>query len=67
MNQRVADDEFRVGRRGSYSYTDRGTLNFGFGDITTVNKRTVVVVDRKFPGEQRVTVDKALFYSVFDL
>jgi hypothetical protein len=65
--QRVPDAEFRKGRRGSYSWVSRGTRSFSFGDIEKVNRKSIVIINRKHPGEERITVDKALFHSVVDL
>lgn len=56
------DADFKVGQRASYSHTKRGTTSFGFGDIVKVNKRTVEVVDRKYPNEEHILVDKALVH-----
>jgi len=67
MAQRIEDGEFEVGRRGAYSYQHRGTTLFGIGDIVKVNRKSVMIIDRKYPGEERITVDKGLFYKVFDL
>lgn len=58
------DADFKVGQRASYSHTKRGTTSFGFGDVVKVNKRTVEVIDRKYPNEERILVDKALVYRL---
>lgn len=66
MVNNPSDADFKVGLRALYAYRRRGTTSFGFGDVEKVNRRTVVLVDCKHPGHERIMVDKALVYRLHE-
>jgi hypothetical protein len=54
----------KVGDRVSYRIPGRGSWSYGFGDVRKVNRKSYTVVDRKFPGEEMLLVDKGLVIQV---
>lgn len=56
--------EIRIGSRVLFTVPERGGAGYGFGDVVKCNRKSVHVIDRKFPGEQRVLVDVTLIYEV---
>lgn len=56
--------EVMIGDRACYKIPERGGWSYGFGDVIKLNKKSIVVLDKKFPDNQKIRVDKALVYKV---
>ncbi len=53
-----------IGARVCYTVPNRGGHSFGFGKVTKINRKTVNVTDEKYPGEEKLQVDKRLITEI---
>jgi hypothetical protein len=56
----------KVGDRITYVHLERGGYSLGLGEIVKLNRATVMIIDRKFEGNQQIGVDRALIRSIVD-
>lgn len=58
----------RVGDRVCFKIPERGGFSLGFGDVEKINitrsRKSIDVIDRKFPGETKLKVNIKLIYKI---
>lgn len=62
--KRTGMKEIEIGDRVCFTIPYRGGWGYGFGDCIKLNRKSVVVIDKKFPGNEEIRVSRELVYKV---